>query len=78
MISIESHFICSNIHFSFWLFKQAEEKLLSKNQDKEYAPIHGVPEFTLSAAKLAFGEDSDVVKNGLVDILCIFYPFYYN
>ncbi|XP_074618232.1 aspartate aminotransferase, mitochondrial-like [Acropora palmata] len=45
--------------------KKAEEKLLAKNQDKEYAPIHGLPEFTLSAAKLAFGEDSDVIKNGL-------------
>lgn len=42
--------------------------MLAKNQDKEYAPIHGLPEFTLSAAKLAFGEDSDVIKNGLVNV----------
>ncbi|XP_068724499.1 aspartate aminotransferase, mitochondrial-like [Montipora capricornis] len=45
--------------------KKAEEKLLAKNQDKEYAPIHGLPEFTAASAKLAFGEDSDVIKNGL-------------
>lgn len=49
---------------------QAEEKLLSKNLDKEYAPIHGLPEFTGAAAKLAFGEDSDIIKNGLVSIVC--------
>lgn len=42
--------------------------MLAKNQDKEYAPIHGLPEFTSSAAKLAFGEDSDVIKNGLVNV----------
>ncbi|KAJ7351139.1 Aspartate aminotransferase, mitochondrial [Desmophyllum pertusum] len=44
---------------------KAEEKLLAKNQDKEYGPIHGIAEFTVPAAKLAFGEDSDVIKNGL-------------
>ncbi|KAM7436352.1 Aspartate aminotransferase [Porites harrisoni] len=45
--------------------KKAEEKLLSKNLDKEYAPIHGLPEFTGAAAKLAFGEDNDIIKNSL-------------
>ena len=50
------------------IFKQAEEKLLAKNQDKEYAPIHGLPEFTGPAAKLAFGDDSEVIKNSLVCI----------
>lgn len=49
-------------------FKQAEEKLMAKKQDKEYAPIHGLPEFTGPAAKLAFGEDSEVIKNSLVCI----------
>lgn len=53
-----------NIYFAL----QAEEKLLAKNQDKEYGPIHGIAEFTAPAAKLAFGEDSDVIKNGLVCI----------
>ena len=48
------------------IFKQAEEKLLAKGQDKEYAPIHGLPDFTVPSAKLAFGEDSDVIKNSLV------------
>jgi len=49
-------------------FKQAEEKLLAKNQDKEYAPIHGLPDFTVPSAKLAFGEDSEVIKNSLVSV----------
>ena len=60
-------------HFYFTvhcvIFKQAEEKLLAKGQDKEYAPIHGLPDFTVPSAKLAFGEDSDVIKNSLV---CVF------
>lgn len=50
------------------IVKQAEERLLAKNQDKEYAPIHGLPDFTVPAAKLAFGENSEVIKNGLVCI----------
>lgn len=54
------------------IFKQAEEKLLAKNQDKEYAPIHGLPDFTVPSAKLAFGEDSEVIKNSLV---CICFKF---
>jgi aspartate aminotransferase len=41
---------------------------VSKNLDKEYAPIHGVGDYVSAAAKLAFGENSDVVKNGLVII----------
>ena len=52
------------------IFKQAEEKLLAKGQDKEYAPIHGLPDFTVPSAKLAFGEDSEVIKNNLV---CVFF-----
>ena len=52
------------------IFKQAEEKLLAKGQDKEYAPIHGLPDFTVPSAKLAFGEDSEVIKNSLV---CLFF-----
>ena len=40
--------------------------LVSKQLEKEYAPIHGLPEFTGACAKLAFGEDSVVVKENLV------------
>lgn len=54
------------------IFKQAEERLLAKGQDKEYALIHGLPEFTVPAAKLAFGEESEVIKNSLV---CIPFKF---
>ena len=42
--------------------------MLAKDQDKEYAPIHGLAEFTVPAAKLAFGEDSEVIKNGMVGL----------
>ena len=45
--------------------KKAEEILYNKNLDKEYAGIAGVPDFCASAAKLAFGEDSHVIKEGL-------------
>ena len=38
----------------------------SQNQDKEYAPIAGIADFTKASAKLAFGEDSECLKNSLV------------
>ncbi|XP_054164891.1 aspartate aminotransferase, mitochondrial-like [Oppia nitens] len=44
---------------------KAEEILKSKNLDKEYLPISGLAEFTAAAAKLAFGENSRVIKEGL-------------
>ena len=47
---------------------QAEDIIKSKNLDKEYAPIAGVPEFTKASANLAFGDDNEVVKNGLVSL----------
>lgn len=47
--------------------------LLNKNMDKEYAPIHGVPDFISTSIKLAFGEDSDVIKSGLVSNTCTMY-----
>lgn len=34
--------------------------------DKEYLPITGLAEFTKLAAQLAYGEDSPVIKGGLV------------
>lgn len=45
--------------------RQAEEQLRTQNLDKEYGPIGGTPEFTQAAARLAFGADSDVIKNKL-------------
>ena len=38
----------------------------SKNLDKEYAPIAGIPEFTKASANLAFGDNNEIVKNSLV------------
>ena len=40
----------------------------SKNLDKEYAPIAGIPEFTKASANLAFGDDNEFVKNSLVNL----------
>lgn len=37
--------------------------------DHEYATIIGIPEFTVEVAKLAFGEDSVVIKDKLVSTL---------
>lgn len=45
--------------------RKAEEILMSKNQDKEYLPIGGMADFCSAAAKLAFGEESVVIKNKL-------------
>ncbi|KAK3085986.1 hypothetical protein FSP39_011705 [Pinctada imbricata] len=44
--------------------KKAEKMMLEKGLDKEYAPISGPPEFCREAAKLAFGDDSSVLKEG--------------
>ncbi len=46
--------------------KKAEKLLEKENLDKEYAPISGVAEFCLASAKLAFGENSRVIKEQLV------------
>jgi aspartate aminotransferase len=44
---------------------KAELSIVEKRLNKEYAPIGGEAEFCLEAAKLAFGDDSPVVKEGL-------------
>merc|ERR1712223_1185154 len=43
----------------------AELSIVEKRMNKEYAPIGGEGEFCQEAAKLAFGADSFVVKEGL-------------
>jgi len=43
---------------------EAEKKILS--MDHEYAPIEGVGDFVKRAVNLAYGEDSELVKNGRV------------
>ncbi|EDO47315.1 predicted protein [Nematostella vectensis] len=48
-----------------YVLPSAEEILVSKNLDKEYAPISGLNDFVNCAAKLAFGEKSDVITNNL-------------
>lgn len=45
--------------------RKAEEKLRSKNLDKEYSPIGGTAEFCKRSIELALGEGSEVVQNGL-------------
>ncbi|KAI0988825.1 hypothetical protein GJ496_007010 [Pomphorhynchus laevis] len=42
---------------------QAEKMLLDEKLDKEYAPIGGLQEFSVAASKLAFGQDSTILKN---------------
>lgn len=44
----------------------AEEQLAARKLDHEYAPIHGLADFTAAAARLAFGEKSRVITEGLV------------
>jgi len=44
--------------------RKAEEKILAANMDHEYAPITGEAVFVKESVKLAFGADSEVVKNG--------------
>jgi len=44
--------------------RKAEENLLAAHLNHEYAPIAGEAEFCAESVKLAFGADSDVIKNG--------------
>jgi len=44
---------------------QAESNIFNASLNKEYAPIGGEGDFCKESAKLAFGEDSVVVKDGL-------------
>ncbi|KAG2223814.1 hypothetical protein INT45_001948 [Circinella minor] len=43
--------------------KKAEQILLDKGLDKEYAGITGLPDFTKSAGELAYGENSALIKD---------------
>ncbi|CAF5221577.1 unnamed protein product, partial [Rotaria magnacalcarata] len=45
--------------------KKAEKLIASENLDKEYAPISGVLDFCQASAKLAFGDNSRVIKDQL-------------
>lgn len=47
--------------------KKAEQAIAKENLDKEYAPISGVAEFCQATAKLAFGDNSPVIKDQLVN-----------
>lgn len=47
---------------------KAEQTIMSKNLDKEYTGITGVPAFTKLAAVLAYGSDSAAIKEGRVAI----------
>lgn len=43
---------------------KAEQKIMAARLNKEYAPIGGEAEFCKEAAKLAFGENSNVITEG--------------
>lgn len=47
---------------------KAEKIILEKNLNKEYAGITGVPEFTVAAAKLAYGDSSPVITENRLAI----------
>ncbi|KAF8912714.1 aspartate aminotransferase [Gymnopilus junonius] len=48
--------------------KMAEELVRASNPDKEYLPITGLPEFTKNAALLAYGAESNPIKQGSVAV----------
>lgn len=48
--------------------KKAEELVAAQNPDKEYLPITGLPEFTQRAALLAYGADSEPLKQGAISV----------
>ncbi|KAJ8003211.1 hypothetical protein DPEC_G00167050 [Dallia pectoralis] len=44
--------------------RKAEAQLAAKKLDKEYLPIGGLGDFNKACAKLALGDDSEVIKSG--------------
>jgi aspartate aminotransferase len=48
--------------------RKAEQRLVEKLLDKEYAPITGVPAFDRAAIKLAYGAESSAIKDGRVAV----------
>ncbi|ETN43308.1 uncharacterized protein HMPREF1541_02467 [Cyphellophora europaea CBS 101466] len=48
--------------------REAEQKVVGKALDKEYAGITGVPSFTKAAALLAYGPDSAAIKEDRIAI----------
>jgi aspartate aminotransferase len=46
--------------------KLAEERVIKKNLDKEYAGITGIPEFCKASINLALGEGNQWTSSGLV------------
>ncbi|KAI6031784.1 pyridoxal phosphate-dependent transferase [Pisolithus microcarpus] len=50
--------------------KKAEEKIIAAKQDKEYLAITGLATFTQNAAKLAYGVDSEPLKQNAVSRHC--------
>lgn len=48
---------------------QADKIISDSHLDKEYSAIHGDAEFCKLVAQLAFGDNSSIVKDGLVNML---------
>ncbi|KAI6136682.1 pyridoxal phosphate-dependent transferase [Pisolithus sp. B1] len=48
--------------------KKAEEKIVAAKQDKEYLAITGLASFAQNAAKLAYGVDSEPLKQNAVSV----------
>uniref|UniRef100_A0A0A1X384 Aspartate aminotransferase n=1 Tax=Zeugodacus cucurbitae TaxID=28588 RepID=A0A0A1X384_ZEUCU len=43
--------------------KEAQNRVIAKNMNKEYAPIHGLADFYNKSVELALGKDSEILKN---------------
>lgn len=48
------------------VIRKAEQIVLDKKMDHEYAGIQGIDSYINNALKLAYGEDSELLKNGQV------------
>jgi len=46
--------------------KRAEELILERNMDHEYAPIQGIDSYIAKCLKLAYGEDSKALAEGRI------------
>jgi len=68
MIALFPHLLTCVQPYVLSCVRNAEQRLLEKQLDKEYAPITGVPAFDKGAIRLAYGAKSSAIKDGRIAV----------
>ena len=68
MIALFPHLLTCVQPYVLSCVRNAEQRLLEKQLDKEYAPITGVSAFDKGAIRLAYGAKSSAIKDGRIAV----------